>query len=210
MALVTTTLSSAVAVGDNVIVVASATTVAAGRLFIIDQEVMQVVQSYVSGTTVGVLRGRDGSVQAAHKASANAVHGLATDFAVPPAGLDNAATYTTVRTCVVSSLSATGAIPLPAAGTDARVILNGTGALAMTLANPTTDMDGVQLTIIGNGKAAHTLTYTAGLGNGGSALDVNTWAAGAQIALTLYAANGIWVPLAVMAGTLTNITVTAA
>ncbi|PYQ83519.1 MAG: hypothetical protein DMG02_33580, partial [Acidobacteria bacterium] len=85
MALATTTLSSACAQGDVSIVVASATSVAAGRLIVIDQEEMQVAQSYSSGTTVPVLRGRDGSAQVAHKATANVTHGLASDFASPAA-----------------------------------------------------------------------------------------------------------------------------
>src|SRR5438094_6161812 len=69
MALATTTLSSACAQGDVSIVVASATSVAAGRLIVIDQEEMQVAQSYSSGTTVPVLRGRDGSAQVDRKST---------------------------------------------------------------------------------------------------------------------------------------------
>ena len=60
MAFATTTLSSAVGTSDISIVVASATSFAAGRLLIVDQELMQVTQAYSSGTTIPVLRGRDG------------------------------------------------------------------------------------------------------------------------------------------------------
>jgi len=80
MALATTTLSVAVALTDTSIVVASATSVAAGRLVLVDQEMMKVMQSYVSGTTVPVQRGIDGSATVAHKITANVTHGAATDF----------------------------------------------------------------------------------------------------------------------------------
>lgn len=207
MALTTTTLSSAVAVNDNSIAVASATGFAAGNPILIDQEVLKVAQSYVSGTTIPVLRGQDGSVTAAHKSSANAVMFLASDESGPSP--QTVTQWPNVRARRLVSISATGAIPLPNPGEDLDVLLNGTSVIAGTLANPTKDLDGCRLTVIGNGKAAHTLTYTAGLGNGGANLDVNTWAAGAQIAMQLIAANGIWVPFGVMAGTLTNITITA-
>ncbi len=65
MALTATTLSSAVALTDKSIVVASATGFAAGAYVKVDGEFMQVDKSYTSGsTTVPVLRGRDGSAQA--------------------------------------------------------------------------------------------------------------------------------------------------
>jgi hypothetical protein len=75
-------------------------------------------------------------------------------------------------------------------------ILNGTGVLAMTLANPTKDMDGCQLTIVANGKAAHTITYTAGVGNGGGTMDVGTFNATEATGCVLMAVNGFWVLIA--------------
>jgi len=209
MALTTTTLSSAVAVTDNVIVVASATGAAAGTLVRVDQEIMQIAKSYVSGTTIPVTRGQVGTVTAAHASSANATFFLASDESAQAA-------QTFVQWPVagqartLASYSAAGAIGLPAPGSDAVAVINGTSALAMTLANPTKDMDGSILYIVGNGKAAHTVTYTAGLGNGGATLDVLTFATGGQQCVSVIAANAIWVPLpSVLAGTLTNITVTA-
>ena len=109
----------------------------------------------------------------------------------------------------MTSYSATGAIALPLPGADAVAILNGTSALAMTLANPTKDMDGCVLYVVGNGKAAHTITYTAGLGNAGSGLDVGTFASGAQLCQSFIAANEIWCSLpSIFGGTQTNNTVT--
>lgn len=210
MALTTTTLSSAVAVTDNSIKVASATGFAAGNLVLIDQEVMIVTQTYVAGgTTVTVKRGQNGSVTAAHNSSANVTTMLASDE-VSQAGTTSIQ-WPVVRGRQVYSISANGAIPLPPPGSDGVAIINGTSALTtLTLAEPTKDMDGTIMYIVANGKAAHVVTLPSGLGNGGTALDVLTFASGGQNVLALIAANGFWCAIpSVLAGTLTNITVTA-
>lgn len=206
MAFATTTLSSAVSQIDTSIVVASSTSLAAGRLIQIDQEVMRIASSYVSGTTVPVLRGQDGSAQVAHKATANVTHGLASDFAGP--GPQVFTTYPTQRTTIVQSLSATATLTLPSAGTDLRVILNGTSVITLTIPVPTKDMDGTELSIVGNGAAAHLLTFTGGLSGAGTSYDVITVNATAPIAFKAIAANGLWVAYAAPAltGTVTNIT----
>lgn len=192
MALTTTTLSSACAASDHSIVVASATGFAAGKLVLIDGEMFQVRKDYVSGTTVVVLRAQDGTVRAAHVSSSNVTVGDAADFANPVAqGFVDYAVVGRGRT--LTSYSAAGAISLPTPGNDAVAIINGTNALAMTLANPTKDMDGCVLTIIANGKAAHTVTYTAGFGNGGSSYDVGTFSASLQLGFQAMAVNGFWV-----------------
>lgn len=206
MALATTTLSSAVAQLDTTIVVASATSVAAGRVVIVDQELMQVAQSYVSGTTVPVLRGRDGSAQVAHKVTANVTHGLASDFANP--GAQGEATYLTQRPTLLTSITATSTLTLPPAGCDLRVILNGTAAITLTIPVPTKDMDGCMLTIISNGAAAHIPTFTGGVGGAGASYDAFTYNSTGTVALIAFAANGVWVMPATPAltGTVTNIT----
>lgn len=191
MALTTTTLSSAVSVSDGSIVVASATGFAAGSFVLIDQELLKVVQTYVSGTTIGVLRGQNGTVTAAHVASANVTVGLASDFANPVAETDT--TYPTARGRTVTSYSASGAIALPAGGSDAMAILNGTSTLAMTLAAPTKDMDGTLLYIVGNGKSASHVDVAAGYGNAGSGYTVLTAQNAGLVGFTLCACNGFWV-----------------
>src|SRR2546426_3572 len=163
MSLNTTTVSSAVGQTDTSIVVASATGVAAGSFAVLDQEVMQVSKNYSTGTTIPVQRGLDGSVQTTHKASANITFYLGSDEAIAAV---NVVQFPKVRGRDHLSYSAAGAITLPTPGNDMIAVINGTGALAMTLANPTKDMDGCMLYIIANGKAAHTVTYTAGVGNG--------------------------------------------
>ena len=210
MALATTTLSSAVAVDDTSVVVASATSFDAGRLVLVDQEVMQVAQNYTSGTTVDVLRGMNGTATKAHVVTSNVSHGDATDFSTPAA--QEIIGYQASRATVISSITATGTLTLPKAGTDARVILNGTSVIALTVPVPTKDMDGVLLTIVGNGVAAHTLTFTGGLSGAGTSYDVITTNSAAPIAFTAIACNGLWNSFVAtpMAGTVTNITGTVA
>jgi hypothetical protein len=207
MALATTTLSSAVAQLDTVIVVASAASMAAGRLIIIDQETMQIAQGYSSGTTIPVLRGRDGSPQLAHKITANVTHGLASDWALPAA--TTATTYPLVRARQIISITATpSTLVLPVSGEDMLVILNGTAAITLTIPVPTKDMDGCNLVIISNGAAAHVTIFTGGLGGAGSSYDAITNNSTGQMALSVYAANGAWcIPQApALTGTVTNIT----
>lgn len=193
MAFATTTLSSAVAQGDKSIVVASATSIAAGRLIIVDQEIMKVTQDYVSGTTVTVLRGQDGSAQVAHKVTANVTHGLASDFALP--GAQSVATYVTQRPVLVQSITATSTLTLPPAGCDLRLILNGTAAITLTIPVPTKDMDGCIMTIVSNGVAQHIPTFTGGLSGAGASYDAWTINATAPAAMEAIACNGVWVAL---------------
>jgi len=206
MALATTTLSSAATATDKSIVVASATSVAAGRLIRVDQEMMQVVQSYVSGTTVGVLRGRGGTAASAHVVTAKVVHGTAADFDNPAA--QQSVAYTTGRATVISSVTATGTLVHAPAGSDHRVILNGTSVITLTIPVPTLDMDGDMLVIISNGAAAHIPTFTGGLGGSGANYDAITNNATGRMALAVFAANETWqIPQApALTGTVTNIT----
>ncbi len=206
MALVTTTLSSAATATAGTIVLASASSVAAGRLIRVDQEMMQVVQSYVSGTTVGVLRGRGGSAAKAHVVTVNVVHGTAADFDNPPD--QSVVGYEVGRKVVITSVTATSTLTHAPAGSDHRVILNGTSVIALTVPIPTADMDGDMLVIISNGAAAHTPTFTGGLGGASTSYDVITNNATGQMALVVFAANGAWcIPQApALTGTVTNIT----
>jgi hypothetical protein len=209
MAFTRTTNSAAIVASDNSITVASATGFAAGSLILVDNEWMQVRKDYVSGTSIPVLRGRNGSIGAAHAVTSGVLVGLASDFAVPPPQSTVSAPLARVRQ--VSAYGAAGAISLPSPGSDAVAIINGTAALAMTLANPAKDNDGDILIIVGNGKAAHTVTYTAGLGDAGGSYDVGTFDGSGQCSMMLVAANSIWVPLpSPFSGTLTAIDVAIA
>jgi hypothetical protein len=200
MALTTTTNSSAIGAGDKQIVVASATGFAAGNLCRVDNEIMRVSKAYVSGTTILLDgRGLDGTAQVAHPVSTNVTTGLATDFPVPaPGGPFNA--YAAQPAVDVAYYSAAGAITLPTAGRWMLAVINGTGALAMTLASPTKEMDGSVLFITNGGKAAHTVTLTAGFGANTTNSDVLTFNANQSQAIVCVAANGVWNLVGVVAG----------
>ena len=192
MALATTTLSAAVSITDNVIVVASATSLAAGRIIKIDGEYLKINQAYTSGTTVGVTRGQEGSVTAAHQSGANVMTALASDLAAAPASVNESVLNAGQMSVTTTSYSAAGAIAFGLSQWTVAII-NGTAALAMTIANPTKDQDGCYLHIVANGKAAHTVTYTSGLGNGGASFDVGTFSATLAMSSLLVACNGFWV-----------------
>lgn len=189
------------------IVVASATGFSASNLILVDQEVMVVGKSYVSGTTIPVLRGQNGSVTAAHVASANVTTFLASD--ITSQGPQTVTQFPVAgKARVVTSVSATATIAgYP--GQDAVFILNGTTAIPITITAPTKDMDGSLLIVVGNGKAAHTVTVSGGVGAGGTGVDVGTFATGAQISMPFIACNGVWTLLeGFVGGTVTALTVT--
>lgn len=192
MALVNTTLGAAVAVTDNVIVVASATSLTAGRLIRVDGEWMQIGQSYAGGVNVNVTRGQQGSVTAAHQSGANVMTALASDLAQAPSQVNEGVLYPGQMSVSTTSYSAAGAIAFGLSQWTIAII-NGTSALAMTLAVPTKDQDGCYLHIVANGKAAHTVTATSGLGNGGANFDVGTFSGTLAMSSLLVACNGFWV-----------------
>ena len=211
MALTTTTLAAACTADASKLSVTSATGIAQGDIIKIDDEILQVTKGYVVGTTsVPVLRGQSGTVAVAHPSSANLSHDTPAGFGDPsPQVVPSYPLAGRARTA--TSYSAAGAIALPSPGSDAVAILNGTSAIALTLANPTKDMDGDILIIIGNGKSQSTVTYTAGLGNAGSGYDVLTLQNGGQVGCILMACNGIWVLLgAPFTGTTTALSIAIA
>lgn len=208
MALTRTTLSSAVAVDDTSIVVASATGFAADRIVRVDQEFMIVQKSYSSGTTIPVRKGQMGSKSAAHVITAGVVVGTAADDWDRPGAGVAVNNPTAGRGRKITSITADNSTVTHAeAGTDHTVILNGTSVINLTVPVPTTDMDGDELTIISNGTAAHVVTFTGGLSGAGGSYDVVTWNAGARAALKCVAVNAVWVaPFApAMTGTVTNL-----
>jgi hypothetical protein len=202
MAFTTTTLSGAVAIDQNSIKVASATGFSQGLLLKVDQEFMEVAADYSSGTTINVLRGREGTATQVHATSANVIVGLSTDWQA-------AAPAVTVAYPIAAngfpliSYSAAGAIALPLPGNHSVAVINGTGALAMTLASPTKDMDGTLLWIVSNGKAAHTVTLTAGFGANTTNSDVMTFNASQTGCIQCIACNGVWALVGHVAGAAT-------
>ena len=199
MALTATTLSAAVTNVQNTITVASATGFAAGNFVLIDQELMLVSNSYVSGTTIPIsLRGVDGTAAVAHASSALVNTFLGSDQ--PGPGAPNAVIpYQTQRPVVFKSYTAAGALDLPSPGTDVRYQVVGT-AKAMTLAIPTKDLDGCLMTIYGTVGAAHTVTVSGGLGGGTTTSDVVTFHASVAQGVTFIASNALWNPVSGLVG----------
>ena len=216
MAFTTTTLSAAMAITDTQIKVTSATGFAANQYVKIDEEFMKIVSSYVSGTTIPVIRGQNGSVVIAHATSTNVVTDAISQTASSDWGNPNSTVITayalSARRRKIVAYGAAGAISLPLAGEDIIAVINGTSALAMTVAAPTKDIDGSILYIAGNGAANHTITFTGGLSGAGTSYDVITVNSTAPIVVMAMAINGLWNSMVAtpMAGTVTNITGTVA
>lgn len=198
MSLNTTTTTAAMKTTDTTVAVTSATGFAIGRQIRIDQEWMQVAQGYDgSSLNVPVLRGRDGTVTAAHVSGANITVGIAaSDFGLPPSGVDEATTILPCAAITLTSYGASGAITVPTAVGIYIAVLNGTSTLAMTLANPTKDIDGTILFIVGNGKSASTIDLPDAQGfnnaTGASGYDTLTFQNAGQVATMLIAMNGVW------------------
>jgi hypothetical protein len=174
---------------------------AAGRLIRIDDEFMQVAQDYSSGTTVNVLRGREGSVQTSHLASVRLTHGLASDFSNAPAQAETTLGY--LRATRMVSYSATATVTLPKAGEDLRILIYGT-TIALTVPVPTLDLDGCMMTFISTNASAHTITFTGGLGGAGGSYDVMTENGTGTGSFTVVAGNLLWNLHNGTTGTLTN------
>lgn len=195
MALVETTLGAACAATDASITVASATSIAAGVVIRIDDELMVVAKSYVlASTAVPVLRGRQGTVPTAHPSGAAVEHGLPSDAEWGSAAAQISTQFPFVKAVRQLSYSASGAIDLPSPGSDGIAVLNASGstALAMTLAVPTKAMDGCKLKILSrNGTGAHTITVASGVNGAGSSYDVFTFPGG-PVMIELTAFDSLW------------------
>jgi len=210
MALTTTTLASACALLDKTISVTSATSFVAGARLIVDSnEVMFITKDYVSGTIIPVLRGQQGTKQQTHPITCNVTLVPAGDDRDYTAGSDAAPPLYLTKSDI--SYTATGAITVGTADFN-RVRLNGTSVCAMTLAHPLKDQDGILVQIVGNGKAAHTVTFpTGGIGNAGAGYTVATFDASGCCNMLLVASNGFWQSTpSPLSGTLTAIDVAIA
>lgn len=204
MALAETTLSSAVAAGDRSIVVASATSVAAGRLVQIGGEMLEVTKGYSSGTTVPVLRGRMGTAAEAHVASQRVVHGDAADFATPVGAVAPMSAQPRVRRVVSYTGTTAQTCDLPKPGEDLVVIMNGSALNTLTVPVPTKDLDGATITFMDATAAAHVITFTGGLGGAGSSYDVITFNGTGANVLVVMACNELWRLASAVTGTATQ------
>lgn len=203
MAFTVTTLSAAQALNDTTALVASLTGLAVGDLIRIDNEIEKIVAPLPTAATVpiNVLRGQEGTIQAAHVVTSNVIDGktqtnlVAADWGQAVGGSASPAMLPTVRPRKVISLTAAATLDPQTPGTDVVVILNGTVAIALAVPAPAGANDGDRLTVVGNGKVAHTVTFTTGLGAVGAAADVVTFKADQQQGIEAVAAGLAWVTL---------------
>lgn len=207
MALANTTLSAACSATDKQLTVASATSLAAGLYCAVDGEFMQITKSYVVGsTTVPVLRALEGTTQVAHVTSAQiSFYLLATDFLNTGAQL-SVVSPLAGRGRYPSSVTTTGAWTPRADNQDELVELNGTSVIALTITSPLRSQSGKIVTFVGNGIAAHTITYTTtGFGNVGTTADVVTFGASQMQSFSMIAAGGFWVTYGPLATATANV-----
>lgn len=211
MALTRTTASSAIGAGDTKISLTALTGLVAGMVIKCDGETMLVTSGYAGVNPVPVIRGQQATYASAHPSGAGVVFGLASDTAWSTPAPQTATQFPMVRARLVRSYTADGAIELPTPGSDMVALLNGTVQWDMTVAAPSVDQDGDLLYIVGNGKAAHTVTVTGGLGAAGAGYTVGTFDTLGQACIVLIAAGGVWVPCpSPYSGTLTSIDVAIA
>jgi hypothetical protein len=195
MALANTTLAAAATATDKQFTVASATSLTAGLYGAVDGEVFQISKAYVVGSvTVPVLRAIEGTAQVAHVTGAQiSFYVLASD--VPLVG-PQLSTYAPLagRGRYPSSVTTSGAWTPRADNQDEYVEINGTSVVAITIVSPLRSQSGKLVTFVGNGIAAHTITYTTtGFGNVGTTADVVTFGANQMQSLQMIASGGFWV-----------------
>lgn len=171
MALTATTLSGPMDAFTNTVNVTSGTSVTAGQMARINNELVKI--QGVSGTTVTVFRGIRGTKAVAHATLSDFVHGPQADFPVELFPVEGSYTY-----------SANGAITV-APGIHK---FAGTGALTMTLAAPSAAQEGLRLTCLDTDAdgEAHTIAATFGTGTGA------TFDGTAGSTITLVAADSKW------------------
>jgi hypothetical protein len=207
MAFASTTLSAAQGLNDTTVLLASLTGVSVGGLVKIEGEFEKVLEVPAAATTpVRVLRGQEATAQVAHATGIRAVFGLTPSAAggdwvspVPGELVPNLIN----RKTVTKEYAAAGAIALPTPGSNMIALILGTAALAMTVAAPSLGQDGDTLTIVGVFAAAHTVTFTTGLGGVGATADVVTMAAGQKMAIEAVAGAGSWQHKSLVAGAAT-------
>jgi hypothetical protein len=214
-----TTLSAALTATAKTFTVASATGFAAGSFAFVDAELMAITA--VSSTLITVQRGVNGTAAVGHASGAVIYAGLPTYFsAFDPSGPCTAVNETALPRIVPKSgsvydckdsewvLYARGGIREYSMGrTDGGttytssgaitvkpglVLLGSGGALAMTLAAPTTQQNGMTMIILASTAQAHTITNTAGFNAGTTARDVCTLGGAIGDGLTIVASAGVW------------------
>jgi hypothetical protein len=191
MALASTTITANWDLGIDRVTVTSLTGIVAGMSGFIDKELFQVSKAWDGTNPVLIsVRGISSIQPQTHRAGTLIRFGLGSDFANPAPGV-----------CVYlpeqiaedrESYSVAGAITLPQGGRNLQVDITAAAAIALTLALPTGDMEGLTITLNSTQKAAHTVTVSGGLGLVGGAADVLTFKADQTQSCVIMAKNLAW------------------
>lgn len=188
MSIVLTTLASAVAAGDLSIRVASATGALTKNVIQIDNE-FYTQTADATGVVIPVRGGEQGTYNQAHNAGSVVLMGLASDF--PPAPPGAAIPQPVAPSWSVVSYAAGGAIAVPTVKQNQFVKLSGT-TTALTLADPTYAIEGVEMVIQAEAAQAYAITNTTGFNGGGGGADVATFGGAVGDTLRIKAVSATW------------------
>ena len=150
-----------------------------GDFLIIGREVMQI-QEVVSATIVKVQRGVDGTQARDHTVDQGAIHGFPADFVVGPK-----------TTRIVDGAGILYAAAGALLHTPGLHRINGT-TLAMTLAVPSTEDNGLVMTLLAENASAHVVTAAGGIDGGGASFDVCTFGGALGDKMTVGVVAGLW------------------
>lgn len=187
-----TTLANAALVSDRTVKLTSGTGVVVGMLIKMEQEWSTIVAIAPDAVTMTLgPRGILGSYAQPHKALSTVQVGLPTEFTVGvPAA--NSIPIPSFEPGVIY-YGGPGAILVP--NKDSNIFLNGTGADAMTLVAPGTDIDGLKLTIVATAAHAYTVTTPTSTGFKNTT-GTATFGGAIGDSMQIIAARGLWLPVA--------------
>jgi len=179
MAQVKTSITAAVTSKERFIPLATTAGMLVDDRIIVGREVMRV-NVVESATVARVQRGMDGTGARAHAADEGAIFGQDSDFVLEPGD---------------KSIQEGGGISYTALGailhTPGAHRVNGT-TLAMTLAVPSADDEGLELVVVAENASAHTLTVAGGVGGAGAGADVGTFGGAIGDGVVMRVVNGLW------------------
>ena len=215
-----TTTTAALTATQQIIPLTSVTNIAAKDFLFLDRELAQVQSCDSTALNCTVTRGRQSTRGRAHASGVVVYTGVASRFYLddvvgtctataeeflPHINITNGNIYQCSSSEWVlyryggfrefefgrsdggTTYTALGAITIQPGLT----YLNGT-TLAMTLANPSTEQNGLIMMIVATNASAHTVTYTAGFGGGTTSRDVATFAGNVNDNMVIIAFNGVW------------------
>ena len=191
MSLTSTTLNGAITASATQIRLTSGTGVTVGMLAQIDNEMLLVTNIDLS-PTFSVVRGKIGTLAAAHNTLTPVVFGIPSDFqqSVVPGSL------AALPTLPVVAYGAAGAITVPIV--DTYVSLKSGASSAMTLNDPAADNNALVIIQAADAKAytvdngSTNNTSGSGFNGGGTASDVGTFGGAIGDSFIIRANNGKW------------------